>query len=458
MTEFFFSEGVQTIIYKKSTPHPFQGIKNTRITLNIEWDLCEWPLLPAPFFPTPQLWIDPMARLSWLERFRASAVPSHHSEKSYSGNTAFMIPAGQAVWMRRDITKFADEGYRRNVIAHRAVSMIATAAASVPWKLTEQRARTSRVLESHPLLTLLNTPNPLQGGTELCEALFAHRLIAGNAYLHAIGPKGGAPLELHVLRPDRVAIIPGAGGIPKAYRYTIDTRTIDIAVDVMTGQSRLLHFKAFHPLDDWYGLSPMEAAAYSIDQHNQCGAWNQALLQNGARPSGALMVKAGEGQPGTLSENQYTRLKSQLDEQFSGAMNAGRPLLLEGGLEWKEMSLSPRDMDFISVKNSSARDIALAFGVAPQLLGIPGDNTFANLKEARLAMWEQTILPLLSNITDALNNWLVPMFDNSLKLSLDQDAIPILAEKRDAYWERISGASFLNDDEKRKLLGISDGV
>lgn len=400
-----------------------------------------------------------MARLtSWLPRFGAASVAPQQA-KSYSATTAFMVPSGQPVWMRRDVAKFADEGYRRNVIAHRAVAMIATAAAAVPWKLMERRVRGGiRVVESHPLITLLANPNPLQGSTELCEALYSHRLIAGNAYLHAIGPKGSAPLELHVLRPDRMAVIPGQGGIPKAYRYSVDTRTMDIPVDAITGQSRILHVKAFHPLDDWYGMSPVEAAAYSIDQHNQCGAWNQALLQNGARPSGALLVKAGEGQPGTLSEAQYQRLKSQLDDQFSGATNAGRPLLLEGGLEWKEMSLSPRDMDFIGIKHSSARDIALAFGVPPQLLGIPGDNTYANLKEARLALWEQTILPLLESVTDALNNWLVPMFDASLSLRLDQDAIPILAEKRDAYWERISKADFLTPDEKRTLLGIGHGL
>ncbi len=396
-----------------------------------------------------------MARMiPWFQRARVNASAPSADVKSFLSTTAYMIPAGQPVWTRRDIAKFADEGYRRNVIAHRSVAMIATAAASVPWKLTERKARSSRVLEMHPLLTLLSNPNPLQGGTELCEALFAHRLIAGNAYLHAIGPRDGAPLELHILRPDRVAIIPASGGIPKAYRYTIDNRAVDVPVDPISGQSRILHFKTFHPLDDWYGLSPMEAAGYSIDQHNQCSAWNQALLQNGARPSGALMVKAEQGQPGMLSETQYGRLKSQLDEQFSGAVNAGRPLLLEGGLEWKEMSLNPRDMDFINIKHSSARDIALAFGVPPQLLGIPGDNTFSNLKEARMALWEQTILPLLHSVTDALNNWLVPMFDSSLTLSLDQDAIPIFAEKRDAYWERISKADFLSADEKRKLLGI----
>lgn len=393
-----------------------------------------------------------MARMfSWLT---ARTRGEQTQAKSYSGNSAFMIPFGQPIWMRREAGKFADEGYRKNVIAHRAIAMVSTAAASVPWKLTQRTARTSKLVEVHPLLSLLNNPNPLQGSTELCEALYSHRLIAGNAYLHAIGPRDGSPLELHVLRPDRVAVVPGPGGVPKAYRYTIDNKSVDVPVDGISGQSRILHLKNFHPLDDWYGLSPMEAAAYSIDQHNQCGAWNQSLLQNGARPTGALMVKAGEGNPGTLTESQYARLKTQLDEQFSGASNAGRPLLLEGGLEWKEMSINPRDMDFINIKHSAARDVALAFGVPPQLLGIPGDNTYANLKEARLALWEQTILPLLENVTDALNNWLVPMFDTSLSLSLDQDAIPIFAEKRDAYWERISRADFLSAEEKRKLLGV----
>lgn len=383
---------------------------------------------------------------SWLGRGnRATAV------KSYSASSAFMIAPGQPVWSRRDAAKFADEGYRKNVIAHRCVNMIATAAGSVPWKLKNSRGR---FIEKHMLLELIARPNPLQGGTELCEALIAHRLITGNAYLHAVGPKGESPLELHVLRPDRVAIIPGGGGMPKAYRYTIDQRSIDMPVDAVTGQSRVLHLKSFHPLDDWYGLSPMEAAAYSIDQHNQCSAWNQSLLQNGARPSGALMVKTPEGQSGHLNETQYARLRQQLEEQFSGSQNAGRPLLLEGGLEWKDMSLSPRDMDFIAVKHSSARDVALAFGVPPQLLGIPGDNTYANLQEARLALWEQTILPLLEHITDALNNWLVPMFDTGLELIADQDAIPVLAAKRDAYWERIAKADFLSDEEKRRLLGI----
>lgn len=378
------------------------------------------------------------------------------AEKSFSSHHSFMITPSQPVWMRRDYGRFAEEGYKRNVIAYRACNMIATAIAGVPWQVSSRGRTRMRLMEKHPLLTLLNRPNPMQGGAELVEALITQKLIAGNAYLHAVGPKGEAPMELYALRPDRVTILAGQGGIPKAYRYAVGQSQVDFPVDRVTGQSRILHLKQFHPFDDWYGMSSVEAAAYSIDQHNQCGAWNQALLQNGARPTGALMVKAGDGGTGHLSEPQYVRLKQQLDEQFSGATNAGRPLLLEGGLEWKEMSLSPRDMDFIQIKHSSARDIALAFGVPPQLLGIPGDNTYANMAEARLALWEQTILPTLQHLVDALNNWLTPMFSNTLSIGYDAEAIPAMAAKRDALWARVSNAPFLSDAEKRRILGLGD--
>lgn len=385
-------------------------------------------------------------------------APAREAKAAFSGAQAFMVPAGQAVWMRRDYSKFADEGFRRNVIAYRAISMVASGAAHIGWRVEQCKGKRLRVLDAHPLLDLLKRPNPTQGGGELFETLYTHRQISGNAFLHAIGPKGEAPLELYALRPDRIAIIPGSSGVPKAYRYTVGNRSVDLPVDPVSGQSRVLHLKHVHPLDDWYGLSPMEAAAYSIDQHNQCAAWNQALLQHGARPSGALMVKAEHGHGGQLNEQQYVRLKQQLDEQFSGAENAGRPLLLEGGLEWQEMSHSPRDMDFISIKHSSARDIALAFGVPPQILGIPGDNTYANLKEARAAMWEQTIIPLLHYVSDELSNWLAPMFDGNLRIRFDEEAIPTQSEKRDALWQRVAQADFLSAAEKRAMLGLSDDM
>lgn len=370
-------------------------------------------------------------------------------------SNTFMVQAGQPVWMRRDYTRFAEEGYRRNVIAYRAISMIASAAASIPWKLFDVQNNVAQELLSHPLKSLLNQPAPMTGGSEFFENLYTTRLLSGNAFIQAVGPKNAAPRELYMLRPDRMTIIAGKGALPQAYRYQLGQEAIDFPVDRITGASRILHLKLFHPLDDWYGMSPVEAAAYSIDQHNQASAWNQSLLQHGARPSGALIVKSTEGGSGQLTDDQYWRIKQQMEEQFSGTANAGRPILLEGGLEWKEMSLSPKDMDFISAKHASAREIALAFGVPPQLLGIPGDNTYSNLSEARIAMWEQTIIPALQHVADALNSWLSPMFGAHLEIRYDADTIPAVSAKRDAMWARVASADFLSDDEKRKLLGFS---
>jgi HK97 family phage portal protein len=367
----------------------------------------------------------------------------------------YLQEPGKATWTPREYRGYADEGYSKNVIAHRSVALIAGSLSTVPWYLSQETPQGRVELRAHPLLKLLGAPNPQASGVQLMEGLVSHRLISGNAYLLKLAPEGGNPRELHLLRPDRVAVIAGADGIATGYEYTVNGKMRRYLIDRISGQSAVLHLKQFHPLDDYYGLSPMAAASYSIDQHNEAAKWNKALLQNGAKPSGALVVKmADDGSGGVLTEEQFARIKSQVDDQYMGAANAGRPMLLEGGMDWKEMSLSPRDMDFIESRHSAARDIALAFGVPPQLLGIPGDNTYSNMVEARLALWEQTILPLLDGIVASLNQWLVPHFGAGLTLSYDEEQISALAPRREKVWARIGSADFLTPEEKRRLAGV----
>ena len=117
------------------------------------------------------------------------------------------------------------------------------------------------------------------------------------------------------------------------------------------------------------------------------------------------------------------------------------------------MSMSPRDMDFIEAKHSAARDIALAFGVPPMLLGIPGDNTYSNYQEANRAFWRQTVLPLVLRVSAALENWLGPVWSNDLRLDVDRDAIEALSADRDALWQRVNEAQFLTVNEKRAATG-----
>jgi HK97 family phage portal protein len=363
----------------------------------------------------------------------------------------YMYNLESAKWSPREYSKFADEAYIKNVIANRCINMIASAAASVPWHLHQISKNKKLEIKTHPLLSLLHKPNPLYAGSEFFENIYAYKMISGNAYILAVGSDNQAPLELHLLRPDRVTIIPGNDLLPSGYCYDVGVdKKLFYPIDKISAKSRVLHLRNFHPLDDLYGLSTVESAAYSIDQHNQSSVWNQSLLQNGARPSGALVIK---GEMNNLSETQFKRLKEQVDDSFAGAKNSGRPLLLEGGLEWREMSLTPKDMDFIQAKNSAARDIALAFGVPPQLLGIPGDNTYSNMQEARIGLWEDTILPMLDHLCDALNNWLVPYYGDQLKLSIDKDEISALSSKREGVWGRITEADFMSVNEKRHAVG-----
>lgn len=355
-------------------------------------------------------------------------------------------------WMHRDYEEFANEAYIKNVIAHRAICMTVQAAASVTLKVHSMYNGSHTAVKRHKILDLLKAPNPMQSGKEFLECLYAHKLISGNAYIIICGD-ANQKQEVYLLRPDRVTVVGGENMLPAAYIYKVNNDTIEFEVNQNNGSSLVLHIKNFHPLSDWYGLSSIEAAAYSIDQHNQAGEWNQSLLKNGARPSGAIVVNNQSGN-GYLTDKQFNELKSTIDEMFSGARNAGRPILLEGGLDWKEMSLSPRDMDFIESKHSSARDIALALGMPPQLLGIPGDNTYSNLQEARLAFWEQTVIPLVEHVTEKLSVWFSQIYNQDIEIRADLDSITTLAQRREAVWDRADGSGFLTVNEKRAMVGF----
>jgi HK97 family phage portal protein len=224
---------------------------------------------------------------------------------------------------------------------------------------------------------------------------------------------------------------------------------VRLPAEAESGPAPLLHIRAFHPLDDHYGLPPIGAAMVSLDVHNAATAWNKALLDNGARPSGALVYSGAQG----LSDEQFERLRRELEDGYQGVRNAGRPLLLEGGLDWKAMALTPKDMDFIEAKLMAAREIALAFGVPPMLLGVPGEATYANYQEASRALWRQTIIPLAQRIADALGTWLLPAWGDELSLALDLDQVSALHGEREALWDRVNRADVLTVNEKRAALG-----
>jgi HK97 family phage portal protein len=362
-----------------------------------------------------------------------------------------------------EFDKLASEGYNKNAIAFRCVNMIANAITTIDFELYKSGSNDDRgakltEIESHPILDLLMNPRPGQPGEEYFFAIAAYLQLSGNAYIHAVGPskqegqwRGQGPKELWVLNPQTVKVIPGIAALPGAYRIEAGGSKLDLVVDPTGKPSQVLQIKTFNPLDPWYGMSPIEAAAFSIDQHNESGKWNVGLLQNSARPSGAFIAKA------QLRPEQREFMKRELEEKFAGAKNAGKPMVLEGDFDFKAFSFSPKDMEWIESKHTSARDICNAFGVPSQLIGIPGDSTYANYREARQAFWIETVLPLADRIVGFHNIWLPALFGaKGVKLGYGKDALDALSPSRDALWDRISKANHISTNEKRVATGFDE--
>ncbi|MBK0327002.1 phage portal protein [Rhodobacteraceae bacterium F11138] len=381
----------------------------------------------------------------FFRRGAGTEVPE--TKASATGPVVAYHSAGRVAWSPRDTVSLTRTGFSGNPVGFRSVKLIAEAAAALPLVLQDRSQR----YETHPVLSLVKQPNAAQGRAELLEALFGQLLLSGDAYVEAVAGEDGVPLELHVLRSDRMKVVPGGDGWPIAYEYSVGAKKHRF--DATGAVSPICHIKSFHPQDDHYGFSPMQAAAMAVDVHNSASRWSKALLDNAARPSGALVFNNADGH-GAMADDQFRRLSDEIEANYQGARNAGRPMVLEGGLDWKPMGFSPSDMEFQKTKDSAAREIALAFGVPPMLIGIQGDATYANYQEANRAFYRLTVVPLATRVASALGDWLAQFSGEELELKPDLDQVPALSSERDAQWARVSSADFLTNSEKRAFLGL----
>ena len=378
---------------------------------------------------------------------QVAVVPMTETKASATGRVVAWGHSGRVAWSARDLVSLAKSGFQGNPMGFRAVKLISESAAALPLILQDNERR----YDMHPVLDLIRRPNGAQGRAELFEAIYGHLLLSGNAYIEAVPGLDKLPGELHVLRSDRMALVPGADGWPVAYDYAVGGRKHRFALSA--DSQPICHIKTFHPQDDHYGFSPLQAAAVAIDVHTSASTWSKALLDNAARPSGAIVYKGSDGQA-QLSNDQYDRLVSEMETHHQGARNAGRPMLLEGGLDWKPMGFSPSDMEFQKTKEAAGREIAIAFGVPPMLMGIPGDATYANYQEANRAFYRLTVLPLVARVTAGISHWLSMFSGEVVELRPDLDQIPALAAERDQQWARVGAADFLTPAEKRLILGL----
>jgi HK97 family phage portal protein len=376
-----------------------------------------------------------------------TATPRHEAKASSVGALISARVLNLPQWPRRSFEQSAKEGYQQNPIVNACVWKTTRAGAAVRLAIMQG----DKEIDIPELRALLNRPNPAQDGPAFVQATLSDLMLAGEFFAERVD-LGKRPKELYRWSPAKTAVKPGADGFAAAYVFKVGEKERTVEVDLSKGNVPILHVRDYNPTDDWRGLPSIDPAAFSIDAHTGALRWNVALLRNGAQPSGALVYAPKDGSD-KLTDEQWARLKAELEESFSGAENAGSPLLLDGGLDWKEMGFSPKDMNFAEGLNSAARLIALSFGVPPLILGIPGDNTFANYAEANKAWYRETILPLLAQWCRAMSWWICPAFGADIRIEPDADDLEVFADERAAQWDRIEKSTSLTINEKRELQG-----
>ncbi len=359
---------------------------------------------------------------------------------------ASLMVGGSASFIKwTDKRAFVEEGYQRNPVIYMAVEEIAKAIAGLKIELK----RSEDYIEDHPVLDLLNRPNPTQGGGAFRKAVFIDYLTQGE--MSIVQPPGQKqPAELWRVDPHEVEIVPGRGGIPAEYvhrRNGIETRFP--MRGAVSPRSDMFFYRMFNPRDYWRGQSPLMAGGIAGDIHNRGAEWNHSLLKNAAKPSGIVGFK-DDPSPETVG-----RLKEWFKRAFQGSENAGEIPVLTGGAEWTQTSLSPMDMDFSTSMTEAKKLIAGVYGVPLPLI----DNdaaTFSNMEAAKERFYIDTVIPLANEWLNAFGAWLLPGWGDDLELCIDMDDIPALEAVRGRKFDRMLkalNAGLITVDEARDEIG-----
>lgn len=339
----------------------------------------------------------------------------------------------------------AKEGYNQTGIAYACVREIATAFGGIKWGLFRNRGGEREKVLDHPMLNLWNRPNDWQGNSAFLQAIASYYLISGNSYIEAATNAVGIPQYLYTLRPDRMTVIPDSINRIAGYKFSNGGQGMPFV------NGEILHFKDFHPTNDWYGLSPISVAAMSIDSYRNQQRWNSGLLENSARPSGIITYEDD------LSPESLNNIREEFQSKFSGAKNANKPMILEGGkMKWEQMAFNAKELDFVNSQNLSALQIAQIFNLPPELVGLQ-PSTYQNRREARKALYTENVLPMADRFRDDFNNWLPQMFNEpDLYFEPDLDDIEALQEDREKLWTRLDASEDLTLNEKRKAKGYDE--
>lgn len=330
------------------------------------------------------------------------------------------------------------EAYAINPTVFSCVNCISQSASIVPLSLhkKDNKGQFESVF-SHPVLDLLYNPNETQTQSEFIEEIVMDLMLCGNALVYknrdktAEGKvkKGGKVYELETLNPDWVEYIVKDGVIVQykgRKESPIEKNTWDA--------SEIIHFRLANPLNKFWGMSPIQAAARAIDVDSKILNWWLETLENGCVKDVLFKTKHD------LNEKQLLRIRSLVQQQLSGWANGRGYMILGNEMDAQFLNMNPKEMDFTGSRQLSSKEIMRIFRVPPPMLGELEHSTYNNIKEARQSFWLDTIMPILNDICAVFTKRLLPDFGLDIRnyyVSYDAFAIEALERLYLEKWDYV---------------------
>lgn len=305
-----------------------------------------------------------------------------------------------------------------------AVKRIADAIGQIPVQLQTGGTDRPQIFRGYDkgLQDLLNRPNPWQSWFDFAEAMVVSLELTGNAFIEIVKSKAGRPIELYVLNPARMTILPSSKNYIDGYVYSVNGRYITFDAE------EIMHIKYHHPSNDFYGLSPLTAAAVSIEVDKAALEWNQTFLLRGAYPAGALETE------NEIGDDELKRLQRQIRSTMQrGKDQAGRILVLAGGLKYHPLHITPKDADWLSSRRMSRDEILAIFGVPFAVAGLFSTEQTtarsAGVEQQIKQFYRTTIFSKMDKILGVFNRQLVPLFRENVRIVPNYRSVPALQEE-----------------------------
>ena len=304
-------------------------------------------------------------------------------------------------------------------------------------------------IKDHNVLSLMRKVNSWMTRRQLFEYTQAYRDLAGEAFwllVRANGKPDGEILQIWLLRPDWIQILPDPSLMIRGYRYMVPGYA---PIDFMP--SEIIHFKEFNPVDIYRGLSVVGAAAVTIDSENFAEQYNRKFFENSATPSAVLKTEQ------KLDTKLKNRMREEWQNEFGGRDKAHRIAILEGGLELQPYSVSQRDMEFLQGQQYSRDKIMAIFQTPKTVLGMTEGVTVSNADATDYVFQKRVVLPLMEKFRDDINEFLLPQYKDLEDCFFDfESPVPQMLETELLKYEKLFNIGAMTQNEIRQAQGMDE--